>query len=912
MAEIKLSIDGVEVTADERMTVLEAALANGIYIPHLCHHPDLRPAGVCRVCMVEINGKRVDISCKTPVEHGMQVRTETPEVNRIRRVAVELLFINHPADCLSCSANNQCELQRVANFVGLDESHLARLRRREPGGEEEVDRSNPFFVYDKSRCILCGICVRTCDDIAGVGTFDFAYRGFKTFVSTYRDQPLLESRCVSCGECVSRCPVGALRVKEQLPPSREVKTVCPYCGVGCVIHLGVRGQRVVSSRADRDNPVNRGRLCVKGRFGFEFVNHPQRLTTPLIRESGKFREAGWDEALALVAEKLSRSRGDAFACLSSAKCTNEENYIVQKFARAVMGTNNVDHCARLCHAPSVAGLAQSFGSGAMTNSIGEISDARCFLAIGTNTTSAHPVIAYYIKEAVRGGARLIVANPREIDLCEHAHLFLQHRPGTDVPLMMGMARIILEEGLEDRAFIRERCENYEAFAESLEQFDPDTVQSITGVDRRLLREAAVTYATHRPAMLFYAMGITQHTHGTDNVLATSNLALLTGNVGRRSSGVNPLRGQNNVQGACDMGALPNVYPGYQKLDVPAIRRKFEQAWRAELSPTPGLTHVEIFDAILSGEVKALYQVGENPALSEANAGHVLEAVEKLDFFVAQDIFLTETARHAHVVLPAASFAEKDGTFTNTERRVQRVRRAILPVGESRPDWEITCMIAREMGAHGFDFAQPSQIMDEIAALTPSYGGMSFARLEYGSLQWPCPGRDSEGTPFLHADFFATATGKGKFLPLSYLPPHELPDGEYPLILTTERSLYHFHTSTMTRKGGLEVIRSHEDVEMNPADARKLGLRHGQMVRVVSRRGAVEAPLKVTETSSAGVVSMTFHFAESPTNMITSSALDPVAKIPETKVCAVRVEAVPTGAGRPGKTERKAGERKASG
>lgn len=554
-----------------------------------------------------------------------------------------------------------------------------------------------------------------------------------------------------------------------------------------------------------------------------------------------------------------------------------------------MGTNTVDHCARLCHAPTVAGLAQSFGSGAMTNSIGEIKNANCILAIGTNTTSAHPVIAYKVKEAVRRGAKLIVANPRRIDLCEYADLFLQHLPGTDVVLLMAMMKVIVDGGLHDEKFIKERCENYESFRESLEQYDLDFAEKVTRVPKDLIREAAKVYAVQKPAMLLYAMGITQHTHGTDNVLGTSNIALLTGNVGRPSTGVNPLRGQNNVQGACDMGALPNVYPGYQKVNLPHIRQKFEKAWDAKLSGEAGLTHIEIFDAILDGKIKGLYEVGENPALSEANANHVYEALEKLEFFVVQDIFLTETAQYADVILPAASFAEKNGTFTNTERRVQRVRRTINPVGGSKPDWQITCELAKRMGKSGFDFENPSQIMEEIADLTPSYGGISFDRLEDRGLQWPCPNTDSEGTVFLHSEFFATVTGKGKFMPLKYKPSFELPDEEYPLILTTERSLYHFHTGTMTRKGGLEVLRSRELVEINPKDAGALGLESGKDVKVVSRRGEVTAQLLVTDTSPEGVISMTFHFAESPTNVLTSDAIDPVAKIPETKVCAVRIE-----------------------
>ena len=526
----------------------------------------------------------------------------------------------------------------------------------------------------------------------------------------------------------------------------------------------------------------------------------------------------------------------------------------------------------------------------MTNSINEFSDAACLLAIGTNTTDAHPIIANQVKHAVKKGGKLIVANPREISLVRHADIFLQHRPGSDVALLMGMCRVIIDEGLEDSAFIEERTENLEEFKKALEDFDLETVEKLTGVAREKIVEAARLFATTKPGSILYAMGITQHTHGTDNVLSVSNLALITGNMGKPSTGVNPLRGQNNVQGACDMGALPNVYTGYQKVIIPEAQAKFEKAWGAELSDKNGLTHTEIFDAVHDGEITALYLIGENPVLSEANASHAKEALEKAAFVVAQDIFLTESAELADVVLPAASFAEKDGTFTNSERRVQRVRQVIQPVGDSRPDWWITAELARRMGAEGFDYESPEQIFGEIASLTPSYGGITYSRINRAGLQWPCPNGEHPGTPILHAAQFAAPGGKGKFLPVSYRPPAELPDEEYPLMLTTDRSIYHYHTSTMTRKvKGLEFLRSEELVELNPADATTLGVSDGEMVRVISRRGKVNAKALVTKMSPPGVISMTFHFAESPTNELTNSALDPVAKIPETKVCAVRVE-----------------------
>ena len=528
----------------------------------------------------------------------------------------------------------------------------------------------------------------------------------------------------------------------------------------------------------------------------------------------------------------------------------------------------------------------------MTNSISEIKDAKCILAIGTNTTATHPIIGLRVKKAKRNGAKLIVANPRKIPSVEFADLWLQHRPGSDVPLLMGMMRVIVEEGLLDEAFIRERCENFDAFKESLQAFDLDSVEKLTGVPREQLIEAARMYATSKPAAILYTMGITQHSHGTDNVSAVSNLAMLTGNLGKPSSGVNPLRGQNNVQGACDMGALPNVYPGYQKVDNPDVRKKFEKAWGVELSESAGLTLTEIMDAAYEGTIKALYIVGENPVISDPDSRHVEDALKKLDFLIVQDIFLTETARLADLVLPAATFAEKEGTFSNTERRVQRVRKAIDPVGESRPDWQIVCEIAKRLGGKGFDFETPAEIMDEIASVTPQYGGISHERLEDGGLQWPCPNKEHPGTKYLHGEKFGTPSGKGKFAALEYKPPAEMPDEEYPLVLTTGRSLYQYHTGSMTRRvKGLNVLRSEELVEVNQKDAETLGVANGEQVRVVSRRGEVTATAKVTDDSPVGVIAMTFHFAESPTNVVTNSALDPVAKTPELKVCAVRLEKV---------------------
>ncbi len=887
MDNIRLTINGQRIEAKQGMTVLEVAQSAGIYIPTLCYHQDLEPYGGCRLCVVEIEKIRGQpTACTTSATDGMVVHTETPDVNQIRRNTVELLIADHPMDCLTCIKNQRCELQKVAGYLGITERRFPIAERSLP-----VDDSNPFFTLDRNYCILCARCTRACDEITAVNAIEIVDRGYNSRVSTFGDKPLLESICQSCGECVVRCPVAALVPKNTIQPTSEIETICPYCGVGCGMHLGIRDDRIISVRGSRENPSSKGRLCVKGRYGIpEFVHHPERLMAPLIKRKGKLAEASWDEALALVAQKLASYPKDQVAVISSAKCTNEENYIIQKFARAVLGTNNIDHCARLCHSPTVTGLGQIFGSGAMTNTNNDISNAACILAIGTNTTETHPVIGFNVKKAVHRGGKLIVANPHRIRLVRFADVWLRQRPGTDVALLMGMAKVIVDDGLFDSSFINERCENFDVFQETLKDFDLASAEKITGVPQSQIAEAARIYATNSPASILYGMGITQHAHGTDNVSAIANLAMLTGNIGKPASGVNPLRGQNNVQGACDMGALPNVYCGYQAVTTPAIKEKFEAAWDSSLPPTAGLTITEIFDAVHQGKIKALYLVGENPMLSEPDANHVREALSRLDFFVAQDIFLSESAELAHVVLPGTTFAEKDGTFTNTERRVQLVRKVIEPLGDSRTDWQITCQIAERMGGKGFHFEHPSQIMDEIARLTPSYGGISFERLEVEGLQWPCPTREHLGTPILHTKTFTR--GKGLFLSLEYKPPMELPDNDYPLVLTTGRNIFQYHTGTMSRKvKGLNIFKGEERAEINPEDATKLGIVDNDMIKVVSRRGEVTTKARVTKASLVGVVSMTFHFAESPTNVLTNPAVDLIAKIPELKVCAIRVEKI---------------------
>lgn len=888
--EIKLKIDGLEVKAEKGSTILQTALNNNIYIPNLCFYQGLEPWGSCRLCMVENEEGRLITACETAVQDGMNIITENTRINRVRKLSAELLIANHEVDCLTCRKNDNCKLQEVAAYLGINRENLGSLRRQV--NKISMDDSNPFFDRDLKKCILCGICVRTCSEILGVNAIDFGFRGYESKITTFADKPLIESNCVSCGECVVACPVGALVPKETLKPSREVKTVCPYCGVGCNIHLGVRGDQVINVRGDIDNSVNKGNLCVKGRYGYKFINHPDRLSKPIIKRNNTFEEVEWEQALDYVVERFSEYKSNEFAAISSARCLNEDNYAVQKFTRAVMGTNNVDNCARSCHAPSVAGLAKIFGSGAMSNSIDEIKDSACLFVIGTNPTASYPVIGLRIIEAVKNGAKLIVADPRNIDLCKHANIVLNQIPGTDVALLSGIMKIIIDEGLQDENFIKERCENYDEFKESLKEYDLDTVEVITGINREIIIEAAKLYATTKPASILYSLGITEHTHGTENVFALGNLALLTGNMGKPSSGVNPIRGQNNVQGACDMGCLPDVFPGYQKVEDPETIIHFEDTWGVELTNSTGLKFPEMLESAKNGDIKAMYIVGENPVTSEPDTDNIKNSLQNLEFLVVQDIFLSETAQMADVVLPGCSFAEKDGTFANSERRIQRVRSAINPIGESKPDWLITCEIAQRFGAEGFEYNNASEIYKEIAEIAPIFSGINYQRIDKEGIQWPCNDVNDMGTPILHTETFKTENGRGKFIPLKYRPSAELPDEEYPLILTTGRNIYHYQTSTMTGVvDGLKKLYGEDYIEMCSDDANKIGVEHGEKVKVISRRGEIEPKVRVTDSCLSGVVFMTFHFSESATNIITSAALDPISKTPEFKVCAVRVEKI---------------------
>jgi len=903
MAEhVQITIDGKEIVAEKGANLLVTARENGIDIPSLCFLEKLSPTAACRMCIVKIEGRRgLVTACSTQVEEGLQVTAFDEEIEELRRTTLELHLVEHEYDCSVCDANGECELQDLAYRyeVGVEKGRkISDLPMGDTEGSIPLphDKTSPVLIYDAKKCIRCGRCIRACDELQEKRVLDFVHRGYAAFISP-EFGAWKGSSCDGCGECVQVCPTAALLEKpivERFRPfdiEKRVTTTCVYCGVGCQLDLWIKNDKIVRVRGSERRP-NNGRLCVKGRFGYEFVHSPERLTRPLVKRKGEFFEVDWDEALDIVASRFKKIQreygGDALAGLSSAKCTNEENYVFQKFVRAAFGTNNVDHCARLCHAPTVAGLGTAFGSGAMTNSIPELADADCILVTGSNVTETHPVTATYIKNAVRKGAKLIVVDPRRIDLVEYADIWVRQNPGSDVAWINGVMHVIIEEGLLDEDFINGRTEGFEEMSKTLKQYSPEKVEEISGIAADTIRKIARFYAGAAASSIVYAMGITQHTTGTDNVLSLANLAMVAGQIGRKSTGVNPLRGQNNVQGAGDMAALPNIFPGYQKVTDPESRKKFEREWKVEsLSGEPGLTVTEIMKAGIEKRVRGLYIMGENPMLSDPNLKHVEKALEAFDFLVVQDIFLSETARYADVVLPAASFAEKEGTFTNSGRSVLRVRKAVTPPGAAKPDWQIVTDLSQRMG-YSMSYNSASEIMDEIAKVAPIYGGINYRRLEKEELHWPCPNADHPGTLYLHKDEFKR--GKGKFHPVDYLPPAERPDRTYPLILSTGRMLYHYHTATMSRRSKpLNSFAKDAYVEINVKDLEQIGACDGCRVRVITRRGDIEIFARRSERVAPGVVFIPFHFHESPANRLTNDVLDPVSKIPELKVAACRIE-----------------------
>ncbi len=904
---INLTIDGKRVAVPGGSTVLEAAQAAGIEIPTLCHHPALTPTGSCRLCVVAVEGMRgPTTACTLPANEGMVVNTHTDEVVTLRKFVLSMLLTDHPNDCMKCEVDGNCELQRWVYEYDVEWPVHSGARHAYPIDSDP----NPVVFVDMNKCILCGRCVRTCQEIQGCDVWNFSQRGFDTHVVAGAEQLMLDSGCESCGNCVAICPVGALFDKPSIGWGRaayqeKVRTTCTYCGVGCQFDFNVKDGKITRVTSAEDAPVNGLALCVKGRYGWDFIHREDRLTAPLIRDESVtdgpwpgFREASWDEALDLVASKLTHYRDttgpDSVGYLSSAKCTNEENYLMQKIARGIGKTNNVDHCARLCHASTVAGLATTLGSGAMTNSIEDSTmQSKVLFVIGSNTTEQHPVIGTKMRKAVReNGTKIIVADPRRISLTRlPGCLHLQQRPGTDIALVNGLMREILVNGWEDAEYIAARTEGFEELKTVVMTYTLEKTEEITGVPAAKIAEAARILGENKPGAVFWSMGITQHTTGVYNVMSLSNMQMLLGNLGVAGGGVNPLRGQNNVQGACDLGCLVNVYPGYQAVTNPDFKAKFEKAWGVEgLSDKVGLTVVEQMHAAHDGRVKALFIMAENPMTSDPDLNHVKEALETVDFLVVQEIFMSETAKFADVILPGLSFAEKEGTFTNTERRIQLIRKAVEGPGIARADWEILCDLATRMG-YPMHYNSPAEIMDEMAQVTPIYAGVHFSRLEAGEqLCWPVKGDEHPGTPILHIGQFSR--GKGLFKALEHIEPQEAPDAEYPFTMTTGRVIYHWHGGEQTRRSeSLMALYPGPRVEINPADASRLGVVEGDDLKVASRRGEFHAKAEVTERVEPGIIFGTFHFPEGNVNWATGAFLDPIAKIPEFKVTAVKVEKV---------------------
>ncbi len=928
---MRITIDGREIEAREGATIFDAAGEAGIEIPVLCHDPRLDPVGVCRLCVVDVGERVLAAACVRRCEPDMEVRTNTSDIEADRAVLTELLMSEQPADH---------EADRRERAFG-DNALLACARRYDAwgdslprGGGRADDTSSSVIHVDHQACILCDRCIRACDELQNNEVIGRTGKGHDSRIAFDLDVPMGQSTCVSCGECAAVCPTGALvdvAIGPELRPRDEleaVDSVCPYCGVGCALTYHVdREHNAIVFAEGRESPGNRQRLCVKGRYGWDYAAHPQRLRVPLIRRDDAypkgalskdvrgehdgrrkpggivdydevlpaFREATWDEALDLVAERLSTIRDrdgpDALAGFGSAKCSNEEAYLFQKLVRACFGTNNVDHCTRLCHASSVAALLEGIGSGAVTTTYGDIANAGAALLAGTNTTANHPVAATFFKEARKRGTKLIVVDPRREAIAEHADHYCRIKPGTDVAFYNAMMQVIIEEELGDRAFIEERTENYDALATLVADYPPERAGAICGVEPDDIRAVARAFGSADSAIVFWGMGISQHVYGTNNARCLIALALLTGNIGKAGAGLHPLRGQNNVQGASDAGLIPMVYPDYQSVEDPAIREKFESAWGRDLSPQRGLTVVEIAHAALEGSVKGMYIMGENPFLSDPNVNKVRKALSNLDFLVVQDIFLTETAEFADVILPASSYMEKLGTYTNTDRRVQIGRPVLEMPGEARLDWEVVCDVSTRMG-FPMDYASPSEIFDEFAGLTNAYATLSHDNLGAVGKLWPNPDPERDDGPVvLFDDAFPTENGRAKFVPAEWTAARELPDDDYPFVLNTGRLLEHWHTGVMTRRTRvLDAIAPEAFVAMHPDDGSANGLSDGDNVTVESRRGSVTLRLRLTTRECRGAVFMPIHFREAAANLLTLDELDPDGKIPEFKFCAVRVSA----------------------
>ncbi len=900
---IRFRCNGKDVEARPEETILQAMRRIGIAIPHLCYQDGYRPDGNCRACVVEIEGERVLApACWRKPTAGMVVHTDNARSQHAQRMVLELLLADMPRQGTSPYTPHS-ELDHWAAQLGVCKPRFAG-RPTTP----VADLSNPAIAVNLDACIQCTRCVRACREEQVNDVIGFAFRGTRSSIVFDCGDPMGESTCVSCGECVQACPTGALMPAAGVglkAVERTVDSTCPYCGVGCLLRFHIADERIVHVQG-RDGPANHSRLCVKGRYGFDYTHHPDRLTRPLIRQGPKleqplppeqlreyFREADWDEALALAANGLQHIRKEhgsaALAGFGSAKGSNEEAYLFQKLVRIGFGNNNVDHCTRLCHASSVAALLECIGSGAVSNPVEDVTHTELILIIGARPSINHPVAATFIKNAVQAGKTLILIDPYRSDLARHAHYYLQCRPDTDVPLLNALMHVILDEGLQDDDFIAERTEGLVELKANLVDYAPERVASVCGIDAVQLRQVARLYARARAAMIFWGMGISQHVHGTDNARCLIALALLTGQIGRPGTGLHPLRGQNNVQGASDVGLIPMVYPDYQPVSDPAVRARFEQAWGTPLSGENGLTVVEIMQAVQQGIIRGMYIMGENPAMSDPNLNHARLALSKLEHLVVQDIFFTETASYADVILPASSCPEKTGTFTNTDRRVQMGRQAVAPPGEARQDLWIIQELARRLGLN-WNYSGPEAVFEELCQLTPSMAGMSWQRLQAeDSLTYPLEQEGDPGTPVLFTEQFPTANGRGRLVPARYRHADELPDQDYPLVFTTGRHLEHWHTGTMTRRShALNAIEPQPVISLHPADLTHAKLTAGDRIRIESRRGAVEAIARTDPGIREGTIFMAFCYHEAAANLLTNDALDPDGKIPEFKFCAVRI------------------------
>ena len=898
---ISLRIDGTNVAVPADATVLDAARAAGGDVPTLCHSDRLEPHGACRTCLVEQADGRLVAACHTPAADGEDYTTRSERLTRLRRNIVELIVSDHPLDCLTCAANGRCDLQSLAAEVGLRESRYESPSVHTP----PRDDSHPFIKVDMEKCIGCAKCVRACDETQASFVLGMSGRGYDLSVVAGNDTGIEQADCASCGQCVLECPVAALEgpgAHAHGRPDTTVTTTCGYCAVGCTLDVHTKDDAVVSIEPNATGSANRGHACVKGRFAHQYTRSKDRLQAPLIRrDDGSFREASWDEALDLISREFARVRDTygpmAFSAISSSRCTNEENYLMQKFARVVMRTNSVDNCSRVCHSPSAYALRNALGTGAGTNSFQCVEESDLLMVVGANPTEAHPVFGARIKRAALAGAKLIVLDPRNIELAGIADVHLALRPGSNVAVINAMQHVLVNEGYVEDAFIAAHAEGYDGLRAELSLTTPEWASDISGVDPDTIREAARMYGQANCAQILWGLGVTEAGHGSNAAFGLINMAVLTGNIGREGAGANPIRGQNNVQGASDVGALPHVVSDYRPIDDPVTREEHLSAWGVDVPEVEGLRIPDMFDAAHAGHLKAMYIMAEDVAQSDPDVTHVTGALRSLEFLVGQDIFMTPTAELAHVVLPGAAFLESEGTFVNSDRRIQRVRRAISPPGDATADGDIIHAIARRMGRdlgftpNGGSGVDPSLIMDELASLSPKWRGVTYARLEdAGFLQWPCEDAGHPGTEIVHRDG-AFLRGRARLTPTPWQEPGELPDHEYPLMLTTGRQLFHYNVGSMTRRTDVARLdkAKRETVRVHPKDAGRLGIAHDEVVKVVSRRGAVLAPVEISRATNPGVVFMTFHWPETRTNILVGSAADEHTGCPEYKVSAVRIE-----------------------